>query len=171
METTLNIKSKSMLNKLNFKSMKKFLLNTLVFMLMTISSCAQNQSTLRIDENTDLNKIEKELISHFQNIEILKNITNMHSFELDKAENGLLLVLGQGTEFKDGIDWNVSFRVVVVEQLLSVMAESCSGNNCEKCKFVSKGGCDCERVGSVGGGASYCNHTTTRGFVELINSY
>src|SRR5690554_1364169 len=149
--------------------MKAFLLNTLAFMLMTISSCAQN--TLKIDENTDLKKIERELVNHFQKIDILKNVKDMNSFELYRAENGLLLVTGQGTEIKDGVTWNVSFRVAVVDASLSAMAESCSGNNCEKCKFLSKGGCDCERVGSIGGGTSYCNHTITKGFAELMSSY
>jgi len=135
--------------------------------LVSVSSCAQ--STLRINENTDLKKIERELINHFQEIDILKNVKEMNSFALDKAENGILLVTGEGIEIKDDVTWKVSFRVAVVDSSLTAMAESCSGNNCEKCKFASKGGCDCERHGSITGGAVYCNHTITKGFAELIS--
>ncbi len=60
--------------------MKAFLLNTLAFMLMTISSCAQN--TLKIDKNTDLKKNERELVNHFQKIDILKNVKDMNSFRI-----------------------------------------------------------------------------------------
>jgi len=37
--------------------------------------------------------------------------------------------------------------------------ESCTGVNCSKCAFAEGGGCTCEKIGSDGGGSSYCNHT------------
>jgi len=41
---------------------------------------------------------------------------------------------------------------------------SCSGNNCESCDFKKDRdgkitGCECNSVGSMTGGSSYCNHT------------
>ena len=92
----------------------------------------------------------------------------MNSFEVNRTENGLLVVAGRGIEIKDEkTTSHVTFRVLVIDSTLSMESESCTGNNCEYCKFVKKGGCSCERQGGLGTGAVFCNHTTTKGFAEI----
>jgi hypothetical protein len=134
--------------------------------LVLITSC-NSQNSIKIDENTDLEKIHSELVEHFSKIEILKNVRDMNSFEINRTENGLLVVAGRGTEVKDEKNTlHITFRVLVIDGVLSMESESCSGSNCEYCKFVKKG-CSCERSGNVGGGAPFCNHSITKGFAEI----
>jgi hypothetical protein len=149
-------------------------MNNLVFSLIVLVfipvSCT-SQSSIEINEKTDLEKIQSELVEHFRKIEILKNVHEMNSFEINTTESGFLVVAGKGIEVKDEkTTLYVNFRVLVIDGKLSMEAESCTGNNCEFCKFVKKGGCSCERGGSVSGGAAYCNHSITKGFAELSSA-
>lgn len=149
--------------------MKNLVCSLLVLVFLPISCNSQN--SIKIDEKTDLEKIHAELIEHFSKIEILKNVHEMNSFEVNRTENGLLVVAGRGIEIKDEkTTLHVTFRVLVIDGRLSMESESCSGSNCEYCKFVKKGGCSCEREGGITGGTPYCNHSTTKGFAEISDA-
>lgn len=138
-------------------------------LLAFISFSCHSQNSIQIDKNTDLEKINNKLLEHFKKIEILQNVQNISNLEVTSLDNDKLVIAGTGkTIIDEKITLNTTFRVLVVDNLLTSEAESCSGNNCEYCKFVKKGGCDCERVGSVSGGAAYCNHSTTKKFAEII---
>jgi len=99
-------------------------------------------------------------LSNYSEIIYVYNDTNGKEFIeaiADNEESGLttLRVEVQSQEVESQ---SASSRFMIS---LSMSADTCSGVNCSKCSFTKDGGCKCDKIGSINGGASYCNHSTS----------
>jgi len=135
------------------------------------ASCSNTQTIIEVTDINDLTPYKKEFIEHFKKISIFANIQDMHDFVYYKDSVNNEFIEGNGMiETGEGKS-NVLFRSPVycensdkgfVLITLQMHGESCTGVNCSKCVFRKKGGCKCEKAGSIGGGASYCNHAISK---------
>jgi hypothetical protein len=145
------------------------IMKNLLILFITLISLSCSAQTIVISNTTDLSEQESEIGQYFNQFAIFQNIQNKGNFEyMVDSDSNDGYVYGNGLNL-DGSD--VVFRVKtdnsngivkLTDQAGVISAESCSGVNCSKCAFASGGGCSCETIGSVVGGASYCNHSKSR---------
>jgi hypothetical protein len=107
------------------------------------------------------------IVEVFSATPILAGVKEMKNFQII-TDSGKTFIQANGVTaegnfilFRREIMMTIDSNGSIVMNFLS-LTESCSGVNCEKCSFGIDGGCKCEKVGSIQGGASYCNHTISR---------
>jgi hypothetical protein len=160
--------------------MKKLKLLAFLFCIF-INAQAQNEKILigrMIGEKPVLTTDPADLGKAISSLSIASNsqITKL-SFETFDYLPGLYLfgaghsVSGVGSVV---VRAEVTVDVTLPDQPIylrtSTVKETCTGVNCEKCSFADKGGCNCDRTGSLTGGSSYCNHSVTKGGISVGGS-
>ncbi len=156
-----------------------FKITTSLFLAISILSCNSKDNKSDLTENTslitvksmnDISSKQSVLQKEFKTIKLFKGIKEMKNFTV--TEDSILnkkFIQGEGVDENDNY---VVFRTEVKIKklkngmygfnLLTDVSESCTGVNCSKCSFAQGGGCECKKVGSAVGGASYCNHSISK---------
>ncbi|MGC9331946.1 MAG: hypothetical protein ACP5DZ_08745 [Bacteroidales bacterium] len=145
--------------------MNKYII--MIGLVFFVFSCQTDKTKIVVDDINNLESISDELINHFKKISICKDIENMGNFKYYKDSIGNEYIEGDGLILMDDEKHNVVFRSPVLKYAnnnltISLSGESCTGINCSKCSFKPRGGCKCEKEGSLLGGASYCNHSISK---------
>lgn len=115
----------------------------------------------------DLYPYESVIIKHLTQNPILEGVNNIRDIIYNYNEaNDKEYIEAIGDNNDDGLTTiRVEVHKVSIEAgfrvSLTMSFDTCSGVNCSKCSFKNDGSCKCDKIGSVQGGASYCNHSTS----------